>query len=169
MAEGFDCVGVDIAREILREYPSDMILADLSTFRPRGLFDVIVASPPCTEFSVVKRTWRPRGMKADFQKGMRLVEATFEIIRELKPEVWIFENVCCNELALELLPREPVLKFSHSKRGWRWLWSNIDLPLLFDYKDKRDLANRIRDPWKRAEIPFPVARAVAKAVRQELN
>ena len=172
MEEGFQCVGIDLVN---KQYPGEIILADLRTFHPKGEFDVIVSSPPCAEFSVVKTTWRPRGLKADLGKGLELVDATFRIIREVEPKIWILENVRSNTLALELLPYEPFLEFSHSKRGRRWLWSNMwtdwadgRFPMIHEHRDERDLENRIRDPWKRAEISLPVARMIARVVKAEL-
>lgn len=52
MAEGWDVVGVDV---VDRGYPAVLIEADvreLSCGGWKGLFDLVVASPPCQEFSL---------------------------------------------------------------------------------------------------------------------
>lgn len=62
--------------------------------------DVLWASPPCTGFSVavIGKCWRklPDGSyeaKSDSaRESLALLEATFGLIRELKPLVWYLEN-----------------------------------------------------------------------------
>ena len=54
---------------------------------PRGQFQVIFASPPCTEYSQTLTT-RPR----DLQAADALVWRTLKIIRHFRPQQWFIEN-----------------------------------------------------------------------------
>ena len=50
-------------------------------------FDIIWASPPCTEFSRLKTT----GVR-DLATANKIVKATLEIIDYFKPRIWFIEN-----------------------------------------------------------------------------
>jgi len=61
--------------------------------------DIIWASPPCTTFSVasISTHWKggskayiPKTEKS--KKGLKIVEKTIKIIKELNPKFWIIEN-----------------------------------------------------------------------------
>lgn len=70
-------------------------------FRP-GHFDVIWASPPCTEFSVAKTTGPPRNLRL----ANAIVRRTLQIIRYLRPRHWFLEN-----------PQTGLLKDQRQMRG----------------------------------------------------
>jgi DNA (cytosine-5)-methyltransferase 1 len=59
--------------------------------------DVIIGSPPCTQFSPANR-----GGNGDKSLGLSLAHCFFEIVSRLKPKYWILENV-------------PALRFSLAK------------------------------------------------------
>jgi len=48
--------------------------------------DVVIGSPPCTNFSVANR-------KKDPKMGMLLINEFYRIVDEIKPKIWIMENV----------------------------------------------------------------------------
>ena len=54
---------------------------------PRGYYDFIWASPPCTEYSIAKQT----GVRK-LDKANKIVLKTLEIIDYFKPLVWFIEN-----------------------------------------------------------------------------
>ena len=66
---------------------SNILSWDYRTY-PSGYFDIIWASPPCTEYSKAKT----RGER-DLALADSLVRRAFEIIDYFKPKVWIVENV----------------------------------------------------------------------------
>ena len=53
-----------------------------------GTIDIVIGSPPCTEFSFAKN-----GGKGDIQKGMTLVRQYLFFIAIFKPKYWVMENV----------------------------------------------------------------------------
>jgi hypothetical protein len=55
---------------------------------PRGFFDIIVASPPCTEYSAAKT----KGVRRDEELADPLVRKTLEIISYFQPPVWWLET-----------------------------------------------------------------------------
>lgn len=50
--------------------------------------DLIVGSPPCTQFS-----FSNRGGKGDIEDGLRDVRKFLEIVQSVKPKYWVMENV----------------------------------------------------------------------------
>jgi DNA (cytosine-5)-methyltransferase 1 len=64
---------------------------DIETLKPNELPDnpdVVIGSPPCTEFS-----WSKRGGNGDKAKGRSTVSTFFEYVAEMSPKYWVMENV----------------------------------------------------------------------------
>lgn len=99
-AEGFRQAGFHIlwavdrweaaAKTFERNLPGRVIRANLLEFRLDQLrrVDVLIGSPPCTEFSLANR-----GGNGNRKVGMRDVFCFLEAVRQLKPRYWIMENV----------------------------------------------------------------------------
>lgn len=89
---------------------------------PTGI-DLVVGSPPCTEFS-----YSNRGGSGDLSEGLKDLVKFFEVVNHLKPKFWAMENV----------PRvEQVIRTGMSTRGhalyrFRHLVPQIDV---FDFSD----------------------------------
>ena len=68
LAEGWDCVGVDIEEHVYGEhrYPGQFVLSDVCALRGEDFADVdlIVASPPCQEYSYMAMPWSRAKAKA---------------------------------------------------------------------------------------------------------
>ena len=86
-AQGCQVISLDNNEKYQPDIPIDILKWEYWKEYKPGTFDVIMASPPCTEYSSAM-TSRPRRMdKADL-----LVQKALEIIRYFQPTVWYLEN-----------------------------------------------------------------------------
>ena len=105
LAEGWDAVGFDIECHQYGEhkYPAQLVLQDIRTLdgrQFRGKVSLIVASPPCQEFSYMAMPWsRAKKIAAEYRAGMRdvkklteLFDACVRIGREAECPI-VIENV----------------------------------------------------------------------------
>ena len=189
--EGFDCVGVDI---IDVGYPYNLVTMDIHQLkfeagkhlRP----DVIVASPPCKEFSRMSKlsAWKGQRDPPDPEgpNGMGLVREAMRVIEESKPKYWALENVMSSRPYISKLLGKPRVTANPFV-----LWGNFpeilwpDSPkykyqnrifskesLQIAEKNKRTLPQDFAfDPlrsWKRARMPVWVGQTVARACKEKL-
>jgi len=176
--EGFECLGVDITDV---GYPYDFFHSDIRDFHYMGnngfgeKFDVVVASPPCTEFSRLKTLYghaHNRKAPADPAKGMELVREAKRIIDEVQPKFWLIENVG------GAVPYfKPFLGEPRFIRRPFYLWGNFPHFLLEerDYRkpgmqhyDKKGPGHVAFNPmisWLRARIPVPLSIELARACK----
>lgn len=94
LAEGYDVVGFDIERHVYGEhrYPAQFVVQDVLTLHGSQFktASLIVASPPCQEYSYMAMPWtRAKQLAADYRSGKRdvkkltaLFDACFRIQRE---------------------------------------------------------------------------------------
>ena len=94
LAEGYDVVGFDIERHDYGTggYPAQLVLQDVLTIHGKQFKDaaLIVASPPCQEYSYMAMPWnRAKVLAAEYRAGKRdvkkltaLFDACFRIQRE---------------------------------------------------------------------------------------
>ena len=96
-----------------KDHPdTEAIRGDILTYDPAriGKVDVLIGSPPCTEFSFANR-----GGSGDIEEGLRLVYRFLRFVYELEPRCWVMENV---PRVLDFLPHEvPLRKLGIDKRG----------------------------------------------------
>ena len=85
---GGETVTVDILDKFKPDIVADIMSWDYKSAYPVGHFDIIWASPPCTEYSKAKT----RGER-DLDGADALVRKSIEIIRYFQPKRWIIENV----------------------------------------------------------------------------
>lgn len=84
-----EVVSLDILNKFNPTHCVDILTWDYTVYPP-GHFDVIWASPPCNEYSVIRncRPERPRNLElAD-----RIVQRTLDIIDYFNPAKWYIEN-----------------------------------------------------------------------------
>lgn len=82
-----------------------------------GEVDVIIGSPPCTEFSYAKN-----GGKGDIEKGMILVRRNLLFVALFKPKYWLMENV---PRLREALNRECA---GSPEKGWSIRYAKLKIP-----------------------------------------
>lgn len=85
--EGFEVFTLDIDPKCRAHFTVDILHWPVETIFKPGFFQLVAASPPCTEYSNAM-TCRPREM----EKADLLVERTIQIIKFLKPAKWWIEN-----------------------------------------------------------------------------
>ena len=156
---GHDCTGVDIVN---LGYPYRFIKADLNDWVPDQHYDIILASPPCTEFSIAKK-WAHGNQ--DERIGLDLIWKTFALIEKIKPKYYVVENV--KGLA-EFLPKPAdIIKYNRHKDGKAaYLWSNIGkLGFLCSTINYRK--DKCKNHASRALIPYPLSKAVLTKIEND--
>jgi len=140
-----------------KEFNPDICI-DIMEFEPEQYYDVVLASPPCTEFSksMMPDSWnKNRTVNPD----TTLTEKTIEIINKIKPKYWIIENVCGARKYFK-----PILGEYKKKVGSRYLWGEFPI---FDCKPvygKWKLPPSKNRPALRSLIPYDLSLAVCKAI-----
>lgn len=151
LAAGYRVIGFDIVA--FPGYRGELVVQDISTVdgsRLRGV-DVIVASPPCREFTLHDLPWtRATAPPPD----MSLVNACYRIRDEARPRLFLLENV---RGAQYLLGR------AISHLGPYYFWG--DAALLPRVKLRRKEMVWGGKPAERARIPFPLAYGIALAFK----
>ena len=92
---GTDSVGKEFPGEVVSldilgrpTHKTDILEWDYTTY-PSGHFDMIWASPPCTEYSTARvKASTPR----DFIGADQLVQQAIHIIEYVQPTFWFIEN-----------------------------------------------------------------------------
>ena len=121
---GFETTSLDSSKIYSPDILIDIMTWEYGTYSP-GFFDVIWASPPCTEYSRVKRG--PRNLEG----ADAIVKRTLEILCYFKPRLWFIENP-----ATGLLPKRDFMqgipfrdvsycKYGKSYRKNTRIWTNI--------------------------------------------
>jgi hypothetical protein len=188
--EGFDCIGIDIVDV---GYPYHFIQSDIREYHyPMEVKpDVMVISPPCTEFSTMTQlSWFKKQRGPPDPKGpngLGLVEHGIRVMKEASPRYWVLENVYGSREYIEPLLGKPRVE---AKPFLLWgnfpevLWPdkkhlksfNQETPWGREYLKRYGKFGMVEDfpfdplrAWKRARIPVWVSQHVAKACREELS
>ena len=121
--------------------------------------NVIVASPPCTEFSNAYAAPGPVARRSgrDFQPNMDVVRACLDIIDYIKPKYWVLENVQGAQPFFL-----PVVGAKRQHIGPFYLWGNFPLLSMPHHYTHSKQEN---DAWSdnplranlRAMIPFEIS------------
>lgn len=129
--------------------------------------DVILASPPCYEFSLAfsapQAIASRMGEFDEYNPDMSLIEATYDIIEILKPRYYVIENVRGSIRHFKKLGIEPtqVLKNTYVLYGKFPLIENKQ------YTTKKEKDTNSRDPLrsnKRAIIPYELSLNLRNAI-----
>jgi C-5 cytosine-specific DNA methylase len=176
LAEGYDVVGFDIERHDYGTggYPGQLVLQDVHTLDGKQFrdADVIVASPPCTQFSFRGRYGRKKNLPRPHE-GIALFEACFRIQAEAteancEPIPLIVENVVW---------AQEFVGMARTNWGSQYLWGDVP-PLLphrraYDFRKGNEAGlssrrfgsktlARKRATAELSKIPFPLAQHIAR-------
>ena len=158
---GHDCTGIDIKNI---GYPYRFIQADLNDWIPDQHYDVVLASPPCTEFSIAKKWgWGTQ----DERVGLDLIYRTFYLIQEIKPKYYVIENVKGLSEFIDK-PNDIVRYGRSSHRKAAYLWSNIGKLGMLEsmiIKNTNRKTFKTSDP-ELAKIPYELSYLVMKKIEQ---
>ena len=129
---GNEVVSVDNSQIFNPTHCSDVLQWDYMQYPP-GHFDVVHASPPCTQYSACRTTGPPR----DLEGADALVLRALEIIQYFAPRWWTMENPasgllktrpCVQHLAKPLMCSYCMYgNFGYRKNTH--IWTNLDLKL----------------------------------------
>lgn len=118
-------ITLDINAKHAPDIVADILEWDFTVF-PTGYFDVIWASPECTEYSHAKT----RGTR-DLQKADALVKRTLRIIEYFRPKAWFVENPQTGLLKSRSFMRSlPFYDVTYCKYGYPYrkktrIWTNV--------------------------------------------
>ena len=163
--------GIDI-NDFSKIYPFEFLQKDLLDYTPEPIYDIILASPPCSEFSEVKRNC---AHPYDERQGLDLVWRTHYLISVLKPRYWIIENV--KGLAEFIPPQNEKIRYGKRARKTAYLWSNTNIELGFFDHDMSDYNSKL---WHgtdgvstihstRGELPIELSRQIALKIKSDVN
>lgn len=154
---GWDVVSVDNDPRLDPDISVNIQDWDYKMFGP-GSFDLVWASPPCTEFS----SWIQRGATGfTGEPSLSLVDRAREIIKWISPGYYVIENVrgACSWIGPGYMSVGPF-----------YLWTNIPY-LAVDrsrYKyNKRKWDNYSRASMLRGMVPYPISKAVCDYVEKQ--
>lgn len=136
-----------------------------------GEFDLVWASPPCTDFSNGYDAPKPTARRAgeDYEPDLSLMQAARDIIAHLKPEWWVIENVVGAREFFDPIMGRPtqILQAFHlwgrfpfivTPHGWTHskfegdTWSTDELR-----------------PQKRALVPLEISKGLKDAIETQLT
>lgn len=157
---GHNVTGYDIA-DFSDVYPGKFIQVDLLNFNDFPQADVIVASPPCTEFSKASfpKTWKSvQRFPPDTNGAIRLFRRAYEIVELARPKYYIIENV---------RGAQKFMGKAREHKGSRYLWGDYpsfaveESPALYG---KWKMPPNPRRAELRSVIPYPISRAFAEVL-----
>ena len=133
---GWEVIDVDRDGRFGAEVQVDILTWDYKNAYTRGYFDVIWASPDCTQYSIARTTAKaPR----DLEGADRLVAKCREIIDYFQPNVWFIENPDTGLLKTRAVVAElPFVKVDYCMYGAEYrkrtrIWTNAQwTPMLCD-------------------------------------
>jgi len=150
---GHDVTGIDIQKF---DFKGKFIQADLLDWEPNEQFDIVLASPPCNEFSKINQACN--GTAVD-RKGLDLVYRTFYLISKIKPKYFVIENV---KGLGEFLPKpKEIVRYGPNKNHKEaWLWGNFPSLPFFDSEIYHRHSDYSGGDARRALIPHQLAKAM---------
>ena len=175
LAEGYDCVGFDMERHDYGTggYPGQLVLQDVLTLHGSQFRNasVIVASPPCTEFSYRGRYGRKKNLPPPVL-GIELFNACFRIAQEANVPL-VVENVVW---------AQPFVGQARAHWGSQYLWGDIPavLPIRLSHEGRKGnhaglrsrsagsrSAKRKQMTAELSKIPFALSQHIARVFKPD--
>jgi len=150
LAEGWDVIGFDIERHVYgdQKYPGLLVTQDAHTLHGSQFrnADLIVASPPCQEYSYMAMPWkRAKAIAAEYRSGKRDVRK----LTELFDTCFRIQREAC-EAAGRHIPlvvenvrgAEPWVGQARARYGSFYLWGDVPVPQIgmFGNEPRQSLA-----------------------------
>lgn len=152
---GWEVIRVDIEPKFKPDIVADVRALPLKPFP----IDVLWASPPCTEYS---RWSMPCWYARDKEPDHSLMEAARKAVGYFKPRYWIIENTRgAKKFMRGILGPHAV------ETGGHVFWGKLPglIPQCKSHKDSwTSRGTAVRDPAKRALVPYEIGEAVCRAV-----
>jgi len=169
-SEGFEVLGVEIEPKIAKLYKHPVIVADVRTLNGEMFkgFDVIVGSPPCRNFSSVTSFSHRWKKPVDINDGLTNINAFLGFVEKAQPIYWLMENV---RGLKKYIDTKPTCQVRLSKGMYRCFWGRFPgflVPMDLSKKIWKYNGSIKLRKWERARIPFPIATALARAIKQQL-
>ena len=128
MAKLFKIEVTSLDKDMPADMRTDIMDWDYKAAFEPGTFDIIWASPPCTEYSRAKTI----GVR-DIEGSNKVVQRTLDIINYFQPKWWIIENPQSGLLKQQVMMQDlPYKDIDYCKYGMPYrkrtrLWNNIDI------------------------------------------
>ena len=157
---GISVTGYDIV-DFSNYYPAKFIRADLLKTDITDHYDIVVASPPCTDFSKASfpKTWKSViRYPPDIDLAKKLFNRVYEIVNMVKPDYYIIENV---------RGAQKYMGTAKMHIGSRYFWGNFlhfEVTNKFDIYGKWKVAPSAMRPAIRSKIPESISSSFANAV-----
>jgi len=164
-ADGFEKAGFNtVTLDIEGKFNPDIVM-DVTKFIDFAShyndFDVIWASPPCTEFTKSSLPWYN---KENIIPDMTIFSSCIKIIQKIKPTFWILENVQGARKFFKPFIGTPI------KYGSRYLWGNLpicDIDISKCY-GKYKMSPGPGRSAARSKIPIELSYPLAMAMKREI-
>jgi len=177
-SEAFMVAGDEVVRvennPLLSEVPNTSIedvkevLARLKKYKLEGHpireIDLVVASPPCLEFSMAFNAPRSRALREgkEWNPSMELILVTLEIISILKPRYYVIENVIGSITYFKQIGIQPTQ--IHGACVFYGNFPKFSTPTMNTKAEKDSYHGDPLRMNKRALIPIELSEALRKAV-----
>lgn len=120
-----------------------------------GTFDLVWASPPCSEFAREAMPWCRTGVAP----SLDMLFESQRIIGEVKPRFWVIENV------QGAAPWFDTLLGPHIKCGACYLWGKMPRGIPWPKLNARKSHRSSRHRKQRAMVPYGISAALEWAIR----